>query len=129
MNPNIKKIESTVFGATGLIGSRLIPYLRKDLEFKKIHLATRSPINIRDEKIKVHEINLFKKFEILNSLKKSKVVFITIGTTMSRVKGDHDEYKRIDFGRLSKPTIVVAPVVVIPETDSKIASLTLSPKK
>ena len=29
MNPNIKKIESTVFGATGLIGSRLIPYLRK----------------------------------------------------------------------------------------------------
>ena len=78
MNPNIKKIESTVFGATGLIGSRLIPYLRKDLEFKKIHLATRSPINIRDEKIKVHEINLFKKFEILNSLKTSKVVFLTI---------------------------------------------------
>ena len=98
MNPNFGKIEATVFGATGLIGSRLVPYLRKDLEFKKIHLATRSPINIKDEKIKIHEINLFKKSEILNSLKKSKVVFITIGTTMSRVKGDRVEYKRIDFG-------------------------------
>ena len=98
MNPNIEKIEVTVFGATGLIGSRLIPYLRKDLKFKKIHLATRSPINIMDEKIKIHEINLFKKFEILNSIKKSKIVFLTIGTTMSKVKGDKEKYKRIDFG-------------------------------
>ena len=33
-----------------------------------------------------------------------------------------------DFGSSSSPTITVAPVVVIPETDSKIASLTLIPK-
>ena len=54
--------------------------------------------DIRDEKIKVHEINVFKKLEILNSLKTSKVVFLTIGTTMSKVKGNREKYRRIDFG-------------------------------
>ena len=33
-----------------------------------------------------------------------------------------------DFGSSSSPTITVAPVVVIPETDSKIASLTHTKK-
>ena len=58
----------------------------------------RSPLALTHRKIKTHEIDLFKKSEILKSLNTSKVVFIAIGTTMSKVKGDKDKYRRIDFG-------------------------------
>ena len=58
----------------------------------------RSPTEFKDENVKIHKIDLFKKSEILNSLNTSKVVFIAIGTTMSKVKGDKDKYRRIDFG-------------------------------
>ena len=98
MNKNSKKIEVAVFGATGLIGRELVEYLNQLSEFKKINLVLRSPLKIKDEKVKIHKIDLFKKSEIFNSIKTSKVVFITIGTTMSRVKGDKKIYKRIDFG-------------------------------
>ena len=98
MNKDIKKFEAAVFGATGLIGRKLVKYLNRFSEFKKINLVIRSPIKIKDEKIKIHKIDLFKKSEIFNSIKTSKVVFITIGTTMSKVKGDKEKYRRIDFG-------------------------------
>ena len=98
MKHKSKKIEAAVFGASGLIGNKLIEFLKKDVNFKQINLMVRSPLNLNHRKIKIHEINLFKKFEILNSLKTSKVVFLTIGTTMSKVKGDKDKYRRIDFG-------------------------------
>ena len=55
-------------------------------------------MEIGDEKVKIHKIDLYKKSEILSSLKSSKVVFLSIGTTMSKVKGDKEKYKRIDFG-------------------------------
>ena len=95
MNKNSKKIEVAVFGATGLIGRELVEYLNQLSEFKKINLVLRSPLKIKDEKVKIHKIDLFEKSEIFNSIKTSKVVFITIGTTMSRVKGDKKIYKRI----------------------------------
>ncbi len=98
MNKDIKKFEAAVFGATGLIGRKLVKYLNQFSEFKKINLVIRSPLKIKDEKIKIHKIDLFKKSEIFNSIKTSKVVFITIGTTMSKVKGDKKIYKRIDLG-------------------------------
>ena len=98
MKHKSKKIEAAVFGASGLVGYKLIEFLKKDVNFKQINLVVRSPLNLNHRKIKIHEINLFKRFEILNSLKKSKVVFLTIGTTMSKVKGNREKYKRIDFG-------------------------------
>ena len=98
MNKNNKNFEVAIFGSTGLIGRKLVNYLNQFSEFKKINLVLRSPINIKDEKIKIHKIDLFKKSEIFNSIETSKVVFITIGTTMSKVKGDKKIYKRIDLG-------------------------------
>ena len=98
MNKNSKKIEVAVFGATGLIGSILVKYLKQFSKFKKINLVLRSPIDLKDENVKIHKINLYKKSEILNSLNTSKVVFIAIGTTMYKVKGDKEKYRRIDFG-------------------------------
>ena len=98
MKQKSKKIEAAIFGASGLIGSKLIEFLKKDVNFKQINLVMRSPLNLNHKKIKILEIDLFKKSEILKSLKTSKVVFFAIGTTMSKVRGDMEKYKRIDFG-------------------------------
>ena len=46
MIKDIKKIEVAVFGATGLIGRKLVKYLNQFSEFKKINLVLRSPIKI-----------------------------------------------------------------------------------
>ena len=98
MNLNIEKIEVAVFGATGLIGTRLIKYLKQSTKFKKINLVLRSPINLKGGNVKIHKIDLFKKSEILHSLNTSKVVFVAIGTTLSKVKGNKEKYRRIEFG-------------------------------
>ena len=98
MDKNSKKNEVAVFGATGLIGSILIKYLKQFSKFKKINLVLRSPVDIKGENVKIHKIDLFKKSEILHSLNTSKVVFVAIGTTLSKVKGNKDKYRRIDFG-------------------------------
>ena len=98
MDKNSKKNEVTVFGATGLIGSILIKYLKQFTKFKKINLVLRSPVDLKGENVKIHKIDLFKKSEILHSLNTSKVVFVAIGTTLSKVKGNKDKYRRIDFG-------------------------------
>ena len=98
MNKNSKKIEVAVFGATGLIGSILVKYLKQSSKFKKINLVLRSPVDLKGENVKIHKIDLFKKSEILHSLNTSKVVFVAIGTTLSKVKGNKDKYRRIDFG-------------------------------
>ena len=98
MNKNSEKIEVAVLGATGLVGGILVKYLKQFSKFKKINLLVRSPLEIRDEKVKIHKIDFYKKSEILSSLKSSQVVFLSIGTTMSKVKGDKEKYKRIDFG-------------------------------
>ena len=98
MTKNSEKIESAIFGATGLIGQKLVKFLKRSSKFKKINLVVRSAINLEDEKVKIHKIDLFKKSEIFNSLRSSQLVFLTIGTTMSRVKGDKEKYKRIDYG-------------------------------
>ena len=98
MNINSKKIEVAVFGATGLIGSILIKYLKQFSKFKKINLVLRSPVDLKGENVKIHKIDLFKKSEILHSLNTSKVVFVAIGTTLSKVKGNKEKYRRIEFG-------------------------------
>ena len=98
MDKNSKKNEIAVFGATGLIGSILIKYLKQFTKFKKINLVLRSPVDLKGGNVKIHKIDLFKKSEILHSLNTSKVVFVAIGTTLSKVKGNKDKYRRIDFG-------------------------------
>ena len=98
MNNNFKEIEVAVFGATGLIGTMLVKYLKQFSKFKKINLVLRSPVDLKGGNVKIHKIDLFKKSEILHSLNTSKVVFVAIGTTLSKVSGNKDKYRRIDFG-------------------------------
>ena len=65
MNKNSEKIETAIFGATGLIGQKLIKFLKQSSKFKKINLMVRSAINLEDEKVKIHKIDLSNKKYLL----------------------------------------------------------------
>ena len=89
--------QVTLFGASGLIGSYLLKYLLKDSEVHLINIISRKPFYLKHDKIN----NIVIDFTDLNSFsictKKSDAVFVSIGTTMAKVKGNKSEYRKIDF--------------------------------
>ena len=71
-----------IFGSTGLIGSNLLKYLEHDTYFSKF----------KNIVIDFNDIN-----SIQNSLKNCQIVFVSIGTTQSKVNWDLKKYKKIDY--------------------------------
>ena len=92
----IKQI--TIFGSTGLIGGHALEFLLKDNEFKKINLVSRRPTFIKNKKIEEYIIDFNNYSEIKRSIQNSEIVISSIGTTQSGVKGDKNEYRKIDYG-------------------------------
>ena len=89
--------NAAVFGSTGLIGSYLLNNLKDDTYFSKVNVITRKPIEIKSSKFN----NIVIDFNDVNSIKKSlnhcDVVFVSIGTTQSKVNWDQEKYKKIDY--------------------------------
>ncbi len=93
---SIKQI--TIFGCTGLIGSHVLDFLIKDSEFEKINLVSRKPSFKNNKKINEFLIDLSNYKEIEKTIQNSEIVFSSIGTTQSKVNGDKNEYKKVDYG-------------------------------
>ena len=86
-----------VFGSTGLIGSNLLKCLEYDTYFSKVNVITRKPIHFKNSKFKNIVIDFSDINSIQNSLKNSQIVFVSIGTTQSKVNWDLKKYKKIDY--------------------------------
>ena len=89
--------QVTLFGATGLIGGYLLEFLLKDSDIHLINLVGRKPFHLQHDKINNIVIDFEDFSSILNSVSGSEIVFVSIGTTMSKVNGDKQKYKSIDF--------------------------------
>ena len=89
--------QVTLFGATGLIGGYLLKFLLKDSDIHLINLVARKPFHLQHDKINNIVIDFEDFSSILNSVSGSEIVFVSIGTTMSKVNGDKQKYKSIDF--------------------------------
>jgi len=89
--------QVTLFGATGLIGSYLLKFLLKDSDIHLINLVGRKPFHLQHDKINNIVIDFEDFSSILNSVSGSELVFVSIGTTMSKVNGDKKKYKSVDF--------------------------------
>ena len=89
--------QVTLFGATGLIGSYLLKFLLKDSDIHLINLVGRKPFHLQHDKINNIVIDFEDFSSILNSVSGSEAVFVSIGTTMSKVNGDKIMYKSVDF--------------------------------
>lgn len=89
--------NAAVFGSTGLIGSYLLNNLKDDTYFSKVNVITRKPIHFKNSKFKNIVIDFSDINSIQNSLKNSQIVFVSIGTTQSKVNWDLKKYKKIDY--------------------------------
>jgi uncharacterized protein YbjT (DUF2867 family) len=93
----MKKISAAIIGASGLVGSELLSCLLQDDHFDQIHLLNRRPLGIAHPKITEHIIDFSDNEALRDSLKESRIIFCTIGTTLKKVKGDKKLYRQIDF--------------------------------
>ena len=89
--------QVTLFGATGLIGSYLLEFLLKDSDIHLINVVGRNPFHLQHDKINNIVIDFEDVSSISNSVTGSEAVFVSIGTTMSKVNGDKIKYKSVDF--------------------------------
>ena len=89
--------NAAVFGSTGLIGSYLLNNLKDDTYFSKVNVITRKPIEIKSSKFNNIVIDFNDINSIKNSLNHCDVVFVSIGTTQSKVNWDQEKYKKIDY--------------------------------
>ena len=90
-------MTATLVGATGLIGSYLLEELLNDPNFQTVRILIRRPIEITHPKLEKKIIDFNDSDSILVALSNSDVVFCAIGSTMNKVKGDKDAYRKIDF--------------------------------
>jgi uncharacterized protein YbjT (DUF2867 family) len=90
-------MTATLVGATGLIGSYLLQELLNDPYFNTVRILIRRPIDITHPKLEKKIVDFNDSDSILVAFSNSDVVFCAIGSTMKKVKGDKDAYRKIDY--------------------------------
>ena len=88
---------ATLVGATGLIGSYLLEELLNDPYFDAVRILIRRPLDITHPKLEKKIVDFNDSDSLLVAISNSDVVFCAIGSTMKKVKGDKDAYRKIDF--------------------------------
>src|SRR5207342_2270378 len=90
-------MTASLVGATGLIGSFLLEELLNDPYFDTVRILIRRPIDITDPKLEKKIVDFNDSDSLLVALSNSDVMFCAIGSTMKKVKGDKEAYRKIDF--------------------------------
>jgi len=90
-------MTAALIGATGLIGSYLLEELLNDPYFDTVRILIRRPIDITNPKLEKKIVDFNDSDSVLVALSNSDVVFCAIGSTMKKVKGNKDAYRKIDF--------------------------------
>ena len=90
-------MTATLIGATGLIGSYLLEELLNDPYFDTVRILIRRPIDISNAKLEKKIVDFNDSDSLLVALSNSDVVFCSIGSTMKKVNGDKEAYRKIDF--------------------------------
>jgi uncharacterized protein YbjT (DUF2867 family) len=88
---------AAVIGGSGLIGSHLVELLKEDNEYATIRLVVRRPIGNTHSKVEMKLVN-FDDYESLKlAIDGSDAVFVAVGTTQKKVKGDKIAYRKVDY--------------------------------
>jgi len=88
---------ATLIGATGLIGGELLSLLLDDDYFEKIRILIRRPFTMNHPKLERKLVDFSDADSLLVDLDESDSVFCAIGTTMKKVKGNKEAYRKIDY--------------------------------
>jgi len=87
----------TLIGATGLVGGELLSLLLDDNYFKEVRILVRRPFTMNHPKLERKLVDFSDADSLLVGLDESDVVFCTIGTTMKKVGGNKEVYRKIDY--------------------------------
>ena len=93
----MREITAIVLGASGLVGKELVLQLLNDQRFAKIRAITRTPLSVQHHKLEACLVNFDDEVSFRELMREGSVVFCALGTTMRKVKGDKQVYRRIDF--------------------------------
>lgn len=88
-------MKALVIGATGATGKDLVNQLLQDKDFEEVTIFVRKPVNIQNEKLKVHVVN-FENPEEWKSKVKGDVAFSCLGTTL-KAAGSKEAQRKVDF--------------------------------
>lgn len=88
-------MKALVIGATGATGKDLVNQLLNDQDFEQVDVFIRKPLNIQNEKLRIHLVD-FEKPEEWKNLVKGDVAFSCLGTTLKNA-GSKEAQRKIDF--------------------------------
>ena len=88
---------ATLIGATGLIGGELLNLLLSDDYFEKVRILIRRPFNVVHPKLEKKLVDFDDNDSLLVALDGSDSIFVAVGTTQKKVRGDKFAYKKVDY--------------------------------
>jgi uncharacterized protein YbjT (DUF2867 family) len=88
---------AALIGATGLIGSHLLDLLLADENFKSIRVIVRRPVDLKHPKLSVAVIDFADEKAYSEAVAGCDAVFVAVGTTQKKVKGDKEAYRKVDY--------------------------------
>ena len=84
-----------IIGATGLIGSHILQELLQQSE-STITVVVRKSLPCQDPRVKEVVIDFSDEQALIKALAGCETVFVAIGTTQKKVKGDVVAYRKVD---------------------------------
>jgi len=84
-----------ILGASGLVGSHLLPMLLDDLSYDKVVAYVRKPLDLKHPKLELRQRDLLEDCAFEDA--RGDDMFCCIGTTQAKTP-DLTEYRKIDFG-------------------------------
>jgi uncharacterized protein YbjT (DUF2867 family) len=88
---------AALIGATGLIGSHILDFLLKDNEIGSVRLLVRRPLEISHPKVKCIVLDFEDETAFRKGVAGCDTVFVAVGTTQKKVKGDKIAYRKVDY--------------------------------
>jgi uncharacterized protein YbjT (DUF2867 family) len=90
-------MHATIIGSTGLIGGHLLDLLINDPSFTTVRVLIRRPMEISHPKLEKKLVDFSDMESFRLALEDTDVIFCCIGTTMKKMKGDKEAYRKIDY--------------------------------
>lgn len=88
---------ATVIGATGMIGGHLVELLSGDDYFTRVRIIARRKPDMVPQGAEVRIIDFGDQDAFRSAVAGSDALFCAVGTTRKKVKGDMDEYRKVDY--------------------------------
>ena len=88
---------AALIGASGMVGNALLKLLLADESYGTVRAIGRRPLEIKHPKLEEYVIDFTDQEALEQAIAGSETVFVAIGTTNKKVKGDKTAYRKVDF--------------------------------